>query len=114
MVRTRTVSQQLSPRPPTVADQDIHRLGTQSYHWVWDTDIEACFDMMDHTALRTLMERVRARVKDKRVLGLVKGFLNAGIMIETGGLQDSDTGTPRVGSCPHCWLTLPSACSTCT
>ncbi|MGW6362358.1 hypothetical protein ACWFR5_46170 [Streptomyces sp. NPDC055092] len=32
-----------------------------------DADIEACFDSIDHTAL---MDRVRARVKDKRVLWL--------------------------------------------
>jgi Reverse transcriptase (RNA-dependent DNA polymerase) len=30
---------------------DIHRLGTQGYHWVLDADIEACFDMIDHTVL---------------------------------------------------------------
>ena len=55
---------------------DIQRLGTQGYRWVLDADIEACFDMIDHTAL---MDRVRARVKDKRVLRLVKGFLKAGV-----------------------------------
>ena len=63
---------------------DIHRLGTQGYQWVLDADIEACFDMIDHTAL---MDRVRARVKDKRVLALVKAFLKAGIMTETGDLR---------------------------
>ena len=36
---------------------DIHRLGTQGYHWVLDADIEACFDSIDHPAL---MDRVRA------------------------------------------------------
>jgi RNA-directed DNA polymerase len=35
---------------------DIHRLSTQGYRWVLDADIEACFDMIDHTAL---MDRVR-------------------------------------------------------
>src|SRR5436309_209747 len=50
--------------------------------------------MIDHTAL---MDRVRARVKDKRVLGLVKAFLKAGIMTETGHLEKSDTGTPQGG-----------------
>jgi len=74
---------------------DIHRLGTQGYHWVLDADIKACFDMIDHTVL---MDRVRARVKDKRVLGLVKAFLKAGIMTETGHLEESDTGTPQGGS----------------
>ena len=73
---------------------DIHRLGTQGYRWVLDADIEACFDRIDHTAL---MDRVRARVKDKRVLRLVKGFLKAGVMTETGQQQASDTGTPQGG-----------------
>jgi RNA-directed DNA polymerase len=73
---------------------DIHRLGTQGYRWVLDADIEACFDMIDHTAL---MARVRARVKDKRVLWLVKGFLKAGVLTETGQMQESDTGTPQGG-----------------
>jgi RNA-directed DNA polymerase len=73
---------------------DIHRLGTQGYHWVLDADIEACFDMIDHTAL---MDRIRDRVKDKRVLGLVKAFLKSGIMTETGQLEESDTRTPQGG-----------------
>ena len=73
---------------------DIHRLGTQGYRWVLDADIEACFDSIDHTAL---MGRVRRRVADKRVLALVKAFLKAGILTETGALQESDTGTPQGG-----------------
>lgn len=73
---------------------DIHRLGTQGYRWVLDADIEACFDSIDHTAL---MDRVRRRVKDKRVLVLVKAFLKAGVMTETGALEESDTGTPQGG-----------------
>jgi RNA-directed DNA polymerase len=50
--------------------------------------------MIDHTAL---MNRVRGRVKDKRVLGFVKAFLKAGMMTETGHLEESDTGTPQGG-----------------
>ena len=73
---------------------DIHRLGTQGYHWVLDADIEACFDMIDHTVL---LDRVRIRVKDKRIVALVKAFLKAGIMTETGHLEESDTGTPQGG-----------------
>ena len=73
---------------------DIHRLGTQGYRWVLDADIEACFDSIDHTAL---MELVRRRVKDKRVLLLVKAFLKAGVMTETGDAEASDTGTPQGG-----------------
>ena len=59
-----------------------------------DADIEACFDSIDHTAL---MDRLRSRVKDKRVLLLVKGFLKAGVMTETGDREDSDTGIPQGG-----------------
>ncbi|MEV6742499.1 reverse transcriptase domain-containing protein [Streptomyces sp. NPDC051104] len=51
---------------------EIHLFGSQGYRWVLDADIEACFDRIDHVAL---MDRVRARVKDKRVLALVKAFI---------------------------------------
>jgi retron-type reverse transcriptase len=44
---------------------------------VLDADIEACFDTIEHAAL---LDRVRARVKDKRELGLVKAFLKAGVL----------------------------------
>ncbi|GAA5005876.1 group II intron reverse transcriptase/maturase [Actinopolymorpha pittospori] len=73
---------------------EIQRYGTHGYRWVLDADIEACFDRIDHAAL---MDRVRLRVKDKRVLGLVKAFLKAGVMTETGHREDSDTGTPQGG-----------------
>ena len=73
---------------------DIHRLGTQGYQWVLDADIEARFDSIDHTALMGLMRR---RVKDKRVLALVKAFLEAGVMTETRDKEESDTGTPQGG-----------------
>jgi RNA-directed DNA polymerase len=53
---------------------EIHFYTTRSYEWVLEGDIEACFDMIDHT---TLMGRVRRRVGDKRVLALVKSFLKA-------------------------------------
>jgi RNA-directed DNA polymerase len=43
------------------------------------------------------MDRVRIRVKDKRVLALVKAFLKAGVMTETGDREDTHTGTPQGG-----------------
>ena len=73
---------------------EIQMFGSRGYQWVLDADIEACFDSIDHTAL---MERVRRRVKDKRVLALVKAFLKAGVMSETGHYEDTDTGTPQGG-----------------
>ncbi len=73
---------------------EIHYFGTRGYRWVLDADIEACFDSIDHPVL---MDRVRSRVTDKRVLLLVKAFLKAGVMTETGHLEDNPTGTPQGG-----------------
>jgi RNA-directed DNA polymerase len=75
---------------------EIHYLGSPSrnYEWVFEADIEACFDEIDHTAL---MGRVRHRIGDKRVLGLVKAFLGAGILTEEGLNRKTITGTPQGG-----------------
>lgn len=73
---------------------EIHLFGTKGYRWVLDADIEACFDTIDHVAL---MDRVRARVADRRVLALVKAFLKAGILTELGEERDTPTGTPQGG-----------------
>jgi RNA-directed DNA polymerase len=43
------------------------------------------------------MDRVRIRVKDKKVLALVKAFLKAGVMTRTGDCKDTPTGTPQGG-----------------
>ncbi len=66
--------------------------GTRRYEWVVEGDITACFDEVSHTAL---MDRVRARIGDKRVLALVKAFLKAGILTEEGALQRTNAGTPQ-------------------
>ncbi|WP_152648601.1 group II intron reverse transcriptase/maturase [Streptacidiphilus anmyonensis] len=75
---------------------EIHYLasGSRAYHWVFEGDITACFDEIDHTAL---MDRVRRRLSDKRVLALVRAFLKAGILSEDGSYRDNLTGTPQGG-----------------
>ncbi|MFE1407499.1 reverse transcriptase domain-containing protein [Streptomyces sp. NPDC058770] len=73
---------------------EIHFYGTHGYRWVLDADIEACFDSINHTAL---MDRVRVRAKDKRVLRLVKAFLKTGILTEDNNREDTLTGTPQGG-----------------
>jgi RNA-directed DNA polymerase len=73
---------------------EIHHFGTRGYRWVLDADVEAAFDNLSHSAA---LERVRARVKDKRVLALVKAFLKAGVLTETGNREDTPTGTPQGG-----------------
>jgi RNA-directed DNA polymerase len=74
---------------------EVHYLASRNrdYEWVVEGDIKACFDEISHPAL---MDRVRARVGDKRVLALVKAFLKAGILHEDGALEDTSTGTAGV------------------
>ncbi len=75
---------------------EIHYLAspTRNYEWVFEADITACFDEIDHTAL---MGRVRHRIRDKRVLELVKAFLKAGVLSEEGISRQTTTGTPQGG-----------------
>jgi len=73
---------------------EIHHFGTHGYRWVLDADIEAAFDNLSHSFV---MDRVRARVKDKRVLALVKAFLKAGVLTESGEHGETLTGTPQGG-----------------
>ena len=75
---------------------EIHHLssGTRDYHWVLEADIRACFDEIGHVPL---MDRLRRRIKDKRVLALVKAFLKAGVMTAGGGREETYTGTPQGG-----------------
>jgi RNA-directed DNA polymerase len=75
---------------------EIHYLAspTRNYEWVFEADIEACFDQIDHSAL---MGRVRNRIGDKRVLGWVTAFLKAGVLSEDGLNRETITGTPQGG-----------------
>lgn len=76
------------------AISEIHLLGTSGYHWVLECDIKACFDEIDHTAL---MDRLRARIKDKRICSTVRAFLKSGILTELGNKEETHTGTPQGG-----------------
>ena len=73
---------------------EIHFLATHSYEWVLEADIRACFDEIGHTPL---LDRVRSRIKDKRILALVKAFLKSGILTTTGNREETLTGTPQGG-----------------
>lgn len=76
------------------AIEEIRMYARTGYEWVFEGDIAACFDEIDHTAL---MGRLRRRVGDKRVLALVKAFLKAGLLDEEGLNRDTHTGTPQGG-----------------
>lgn len=60
---------------------------------VVDLDLEKFFDRVNHDML---MARIAVRVADKRVLKLIRAFLNAGVM-EDGLVRPVDEGTPQGG-----------------
>jgi RNA-directed DNA polymerase len=67
---------------------------TQSgYEWVVDIDLEKFFDRVNHDML---MARVAREVKDKRVLKLIRAYLNSGVMVN-GVVMDTEEGTPQGG-----------------
>lgn len=76
------------------AIEDIRHHAKHGYEWVFEADIASCFDEIDHVAL---MDRLRKRIGDKRVLALVKAFLKAGLLDESGINRDTITGTPQGG-----------------
>jgi RNA-directed DNA polymerase len=61
--------------------------------WVVDLDLEKFFDRVNHDVL---MSRVARKIKDKRVLRLIRRYLQAGIM-EGGLVEPSREGTPQGG-----------------
>ena len=64
---------------------------SQGHRWVVDMDLEKFFDRVNHDIL---MSRIARKVKDKRVLRLIRRYLQAGIMV--GGLETVRTeGTPQ-------------------
>jgi RNA-directed DNA polymerase len=61
--------------------------------WVVDFDLEKFFDRVHHDKL---MGQIAKRVEDKRLLKLIRAFLNAGVM-ENGLVSPSVEGTPQGG-----------------
>lgn len=65
----------------------------EGYEWVVDIDLEKFFDRVNHDVL---MARVARVVKDKKVLKLIRAYLNSGVMIN-GVRMDTEEGTPQGG-----------------
>src|SRR4029077_1590350 len=65
----------------------------EGYSWVADLDLEKSFDRVNHDKL---MGQIAKRVEDKRLLKLIRAFLNAGGM-ENGLVSPSVEGTPQGG-----------------
>jgi RNA-directed DNA polymerase len=80
---------------------EINYLGTpaRNYEWVFEADISACFDEISHSFL---LERMRARIGDRRLMALVKAFLKAGVLSEDQVRRNTITGTPQGGILSPC------------
>jgi RNA-directed DNA polymerase len=83
-------------RPGRSAQQAVHQAQqyiAEGHGWVVDLDLEKFFDRVNHDRL---MAAVAARVADKRMLKLIRAFLEAGVM-ENGLVSSVDEGTPQGG-----------------
>ena len=83
-------------RPGHSAQQAVHEAQqyiAEGHRWVVDLDLEKFFDRVNHDRL---MAAVAERVADKRMLKLIRAFLEAGVM-EDGLVSPLDEGTPQGG-----------------
>jgi RNA-directed DNA polymerase len=83
-------------RPGRSAQQAVHEAQqyiAEGYRWVVDLDLEKFFDRVNHDRL---LATVAKRVADKRMLKLIRAFLEAGVM-EDGLVSPVDEGTPQGG-----------------
>jgi len=83
-------------RPGRSAHQAVaaaQQYQAEGYRWVVDLDLEKFFDKVNHDRL---MAAVAKRVADKRLLKLIRAFLNAGVM-DKGLVRATDEGTPQGG-----------------
>ena len=65
----------------------------EGYRWVVDIDLEKFFDRVNHDKL---MGELAKRITDKRVLKVIRAYLNAGVM-ESGLVSAIEEGTPQGG-----------------
>jgi RNA-directed DNA polymerase len=83
-------------RPGRSAHQAIERARDHiaaGHRWVVDLDLEQFFDRVNHDVL---MSRVARRIRDKRVLRLIRRYLQAGVL-EGGLVSPRSEGTPQGG-----------------
>ena len=66
-------------------------IATRKANWISDADIKGFFDNVSHPQL---IELLKHRITDPRMLWLIERFLHAGVMIE-GARHDTDSGVPQ-------------------
>lgn len=83
-------------RPGRSAQQAVSQARVhvaEGRRWVVDLDLEKFFDRVNHDIL---MSRLARRISDKRVLGLIRRYLQAGMMT-AGAVSARAEGTPQGG-----------------
>ena len=73
-----------------------NQIGGNCTNWVLDADIRGFFDNIDHD---WMMKFVGARIKDPRVLRLVKVMLKAGVVKDMGGYEPTEQGSGQGSVC---------------
>lgn len=69
-------------------------VSTRKVNWILDADISDFFNTISH---EWMIEFIKHRIRDKRILRLIQKWLNAGVL-EDGKISYSETGTPQGGS----------------
>ena len=65
----------------------------QCHEWAVDINLEKCIDRINHDIV---MGRLARRISDKRILRLIRRYLQAGVMLN-GVVQERNEGTPQGG-----------------
>ena len=89
-------------RSPHMAMRKVWREIQEGNFWILDADLRAYFDSIDQNRL---VDLICDQISDGRVLQLIRGFLEAGVIAE-GGWEPTKTGVPQGGVASPLWSNI--------